>query len=94
MMTAGIVVTSLAPVGLMVSAFGFLSCVSVDGSEGSGNKTCHSDVALGGLIFTAAALGVGVPLILVGARREPVATALIAPWLTSRSSGLRLVVEL
>ena len=94
MMAAGIVLTSLAPVGLIVTSFGFLSCVSVDGSQGSGRQTCHSGLMLGGLIFTAAAVGVGVPLLVAGARREPVATAFIAPWLTPRSSGLRLVLTL
>jgi hypothetical protein len=94
MMTVGIVVTSLAPVGLIVTAFGFLTCASLDGSQGSGRRTCHSDLMLGGLTLTAAAVGIGVPLLIVGARRKPVATALIAPWLTPRSSGLRLVLEL
>jgi len=75
MMTAGIVITSLAPVGLIVTSLGYLSCVSLDGSEGSGRRTCHSEVMLGGLIATAAAVAVGVPVIVVGARREPVATA-------------------
>lgn len=94
MMAAGIVITSLASVGLIVTSLGFLSCVSVDGSQGSGRQTCHSELMLGGLFFTATAVAVGVPLLLVGARREPVATAFVAPWLTSRSSGVRLVLEL
>ena len=94
MMATGIVLTSLAPVGVIVTSLGFLSCVSVDGSQGSGKQTCHSELMLGGLIFTAAAVGIGVPLLVAGARRDPVASALIAPWLTPRSSGLRVVLEL
>lgn len=94
MVVAGIVVTSLAPVGLIVTSFGFLSCVSGDGSQGSGKQTCHSDLMVGGLFLTAAALGIGVPLLVVGARRKPVATAVIAPLLTPRSYGLSLLLKL
>lgn len=93
-MIAGIVLTSLAPVGLIVTSIGFLSCVSVDGSQGSGKQSCHSGLMLGGLVFTAAAVGIGVPLLVAGARREPVATARVALWLTPRSSGLGLSLEL
>jgi len=94
MMTAGIVLTSLAPVGLIVTSLGFLTCVSVDGSQGSGRQTCHSDLMIGGLVITVAAVAIGVPLIVAGARREPVATVRIAPWLTPRSSGVGLSLEL
>jgi hypothetical protein len=94
MMAAGIVLTSLAPVGLVVTSFGFLTCAGLDGSERRGTSSCHSELMIGGLIATIACPSIGIPLIVVGARREPVASARVAPWATPHGAGVALRLEL
>ena len=87
MFVSGIVITSLAPIGCIVTSLGML-CGLSEGSRDCGN------LIFGGLLTTAVLAGVGVPLIVIGAKREPVATARITPWLAPRSAGLGLRFEL
>ena len=44
----------------------------------------------GGLLLT----GVGLPLLIVGAKKVPVTQARVSPWLTPRSGGLTLQLSL
>ena len=87
MFVSGIVITSLAPVGMIVTGFGMM-CGLTEGS-----KDCGS-LLLGGLAATGVLLGVGLPLLLIGAHREPVATARVMPWVTPHGAGLGLRFDL
>jgi hypothetical protein len=89
MFVTGIVITSLAPIGLLVTSVGLLCGLTVTGP----NSGC-GDVIIGGLVTTAIFTGVGVPLIVVGAKRDPVAIGRIAPWVTPRAAGVSLRFDL
>jgi hypothetical protein len=111
MMAGGIVMTSLSPVALLVAAFGSLgkSLCEVDNGDAAYNgssasvsyryKDCSSyDTTIyGGLISAVVLVGVGVPLIVIGAKKEPVdpgATATLQPWAAPSTAGLSLRVDL
>lgn len=111
MMAGGIVMTSLSPVALLVAAVGSLgkSLCEVDNSDArySGSsasvsyryKDCsgYDATIYGGLISAVVLVGVGVPLIVVGAKKEPVdpgVTATLQPWATPSTAGLSLRVNL
>ena len=87
MFVSGIVITSLAPLGMFVTSIGML-CGLTEGSKDCGN------LVLGGLATTGVLLGVGLPLLLIGAHRDPVASARIMPWVTPNSAGVGLRFEL
>jgi hypothetical protein len=83
-MVIGIVSVSLTPIPLLMT----LSCSSELGGR------CSEDTEVLGLFAAAALVGIGIPLIVTGARRERVATAHMAPWATPRSAGLALTLSL
>ena len=102
MMVGGIVMVSFAPVALLVTMAGVL-----------GNATCSNDsysecndsddVIVGGLVATAVLVGVGVPLIVIGAKKEPDPNAVpspdagvvyVSPWATPRAAGVGLRLAL
>lgn len=87
MFVSGIVITSLAPIGLMVASLGTLCGL------GEGSNDC-GDIIVGGLVATGILAGVGVPLIVIGAQRDPVAVGRVAPWLTPHSAGVGLHFDL
>jgi hypothetical protein len=80
MMVSGIVLTSLAPIGMMVGAVGALG-----GRPG---------VFVGGFGAAAVFAGVGIPLMVIGGRREAGPTARLAPWFAPRTAGLGLELRL
>jgi hypothetical protein len=80
MMAGGIVLTAFAPIGLLVGAAGALS--------GQGN------VFAGGFGAAIVFAGVGVPLMVIGARREPDPTAQFIPWVAPKAAGLGFVLKL
>jgi hypothetical protein len=96
MMVGGIVVTSLSGISFGVAMLGALCGVSVDGSQGSeSHSSCDgSSLFLGGMAVTGILLGVGIPLIVVGAQREGAPSASVAPWVTPTSAGLGLRLNL
>jgi len=87
MFVGGIVMASLAPVSMWVTAFNFLFC---GGETSSG---CTKNVVTG-LVLTGALLGAGIPMIVIGARRDPVASARVMPWVAPHSGGLGLRFDL
>jgi S1-C subfamily serine protease len=102
MMAGGIVMVSFAPIALVVAAVGGSkksACERIDGGDG-GNYDCSNyDASLyGGLLSAVALAAVGVPLIVIGAKRVPAnedkATARITPWATRRAAGIGLRVDL
>lgn len=104
MMVGGIVMTSLAPVALLVAVAGSANkslCQSQQSysfdSYGYTNESCskHDGTIYGGLLMGALLAGVGIPMIVVGAKRIPARpTATLSPWLSPQSAGLGLHVDL
>jgi hypothetical protein len=89
MFVTGIVITSLAPIGLLVTSVGLMCGLTVTGR----NSGC-GDIIIGGLVTTAVFAGVGVPLIVIGAKRDPVAVGRVAPWVTPNAAGVALHFDL
>ena len=85
MMVGGIVLASLAPIVLYV---GILN------NECSSSRSSCSNQNLAVVVTTLALLGVGIPLIVVGARRVPVTRVSVGPWLAPRQGGLHLRLDL
>jgi len=100
MMVGGIVMTSLAPVAVAVASFAWLGeeFCNVDGDPAEPQQRCDYDSVIYGSLLTAAALvGAGVPLIVIGAKKEPEApeaTATITPWATRTAVGVGLRVSM
>jgi hypothetical protein len=86
MMVTGIVLTASAPIGLLIAYGGVLEC------SGGLDEPCNNDnQVLGGLALAAALAGVGIPLWVIGGRRDPAPAtpqASIGPWLTPRGDSL------
>jgi hypothetical protein len=83
MMVTGIVITSFAPIGLILAAGGAISG--------------QSALFVGGFAGGGVACGVGLPLMIIGGRHEhprPAVTARITPWLTPQGAGFGLRFEL
>jgi hypothetical protein len=105
MMAGGIVMVSFVPIALLAAWVADLeqgACegstfFSVDGSEsrGSGTNCGRFDATIyGGLIGAGVLAGVGIPLIVIGGKKEPAAFARVAPWATPQSVGLGLRIDL
>ena len=92
MFVTGIVVTSLAPIGLIVTGLG-LMCGIINGMDSRASDGC-GELIIGGLVTTAVFAGVGVPLIVIGAKRDPVAVGRVAPWVTPQGAGIGLHFDL
>jgi len=87
-MVGGIVLVSLSAIPMTV---GLLAATCGD----SGSQNCDaSSYFLGGMAITGVLVGVGIPLILIGAKREGAPTASVAPWATPHSAGLALHLQL
>lgn len=103
MMVGGIVMVSVAPVaflGALVSSMRKDSCQS-EGSYGFGtpappSRDCSSyDTGIAvGVVLGAGLLAAGIPFIVIGAKREPLRTAVVAPWATAGGAGLSLGFDL
>jgi hypothetical protein len=89
MFVTGIVITSLAPIGLLVTSVGMLC-----GLTSTSRSSDCGELIVGGLVTTAIFAGVGVPLIVIGAKRDPVAVGRIAPWVTPKAAGVGLHFDL
>jgi hypothetical protein len=103
MMVGGIVMVSVAPaafLGALVSSMRKDSCEN-EGSYGLGtqappSRDCSSyDAGIAvGVLLGAGLLAAGIPLIVVGAKREPLRAAVVAPWATPGGAGLSLAFAL
>lgn len=101
MMVGGIVMVSFAPIALLVAgtaAVGRGLCGIDTGGESSSSCNGYEPFIYGGLLSALALAGAGVPLIVIGAAKEPVdpssLNASIAPWATQTSAGLSLRLTL
>jgi hypothetical protein len=98
MMVGGIVMVSVAPLALIASGLAALG-KSVCNIDNGYERDCNdADGFIYGSLLTGVALvGVGIPLIVIGAAKEPVepgATARIAPWATPHAAGIGLQLEM
>ena len=105
MMTAGIVMVAVAPVVLLAALLANSkqsSCktagahFSTDGLvtyENDSDCGKYDATIYGGSIGGIALLAVGIPLIVVGGKREPNA-ARVSPWATPRAAGFKLSLQL
>jgi hypothetical protein len=104
MMVGGIVMTSLSSVAFAVSLLGGLANATCsnrydyDGGSSSSvytyNDCDYDGLVYGGLVTGIILVGVGIPLIVIGAKREPRGTASVAPWATPNAGGLSLRLSL
>jgi len=103
MMVGGIVMTSFVPIALLAAWVADIEqgvCERGDydfsGSSYTRRTDCGSyDATIyGGLISAAVLAGVGIPLIVIGGKREPATTAKIAPWATPHAGGISVRLDL
>jgi hypothetical protein len=104
MMVGGIVMVSFVPIALLVSLVANAqqsSCESGGYYYSSGSSITVDDNCdkydksiYGGAIVAVALLGAGIPMIAIGAKREPAATARITPWASPQAAGLKLRLDL
>jgi len=106
MMVGGIVITSLTPIAMiaaMVGAVEKTECQSRVVDYGSGDSTSYrtsscskyDTTIYGSLLLMTAMLGVGIPMIVVGAKREPARpAAVVTPWVSPSTAGLALRLNL
>ena len=104
MMAGGIVMVSFTPIALLVSLVANAqqnACESGGyylnsaGYEGDDYTNCDRfDASIyGGALSAVVLLGVGIPLIVIGGKREP-AVARVSPWASPQAAGLKLNVDL
>jgi hypothetical protein len=100
MMVGGIVMTSMAPVALFVAMIANLQQTACEGGELFSDRSFDDDcerydkTIYGGLIVAAGLVGAGIPMIVIGGKKEPVGTASISPWVTPQGGGVGLRVDL
>jgi hypothetical protein len=105
MMVGGIVMVSVSPIALLASLVASLQqdgCEAgngfgFDGTQGFDEPFSNCDrydkTIYGGLILGVGLIGAGIPMIVIGAKRET-ATARVSPWATQSAAGLRLQLDL
>ena len=103
MMAGGIVMVSFVPIALLAAMVANLEQTACEsgtyysaGDVSSLGTNCgRFDVTIyGGLLSAAVLAGVGIPLIVIGGKKEPVGTAQLTPWATPHGVGLGLRVDL
>jgi hypothetical protein len=98
MMVGGIVMLSLAPVALLTSGVARLIKVACDAGDDHGCDQDYDPTIYGALLTGVALIGVGVPLVVIGAKKEPVdpaeATATISPWATADGAGIGVRIDM
>lgn len=105
MMAGGIVMVSFVPIALLAAMVADLqqtACEAGGTYSLNTNRTSHTDcdrydaTIYGGIISGVVLLGAGIPMIVVGAKREPLAggSVKLAPWATPSAAGLRLHLDL
>jgi hypothetical protein len=98
MMVGGIVMLSLAPVALVVSGFARLAKVVCDADRDVGCDADYDPTIYGALLTGVTLVGVGIPLVVIGAKKEPVAAteaaATLSPWATPNGAGVALRIDM
>jgi len=101
-MAGGIVMVSFAPIALLVVMVANIEQNACEngtyysgGRDAPGTNCGRFDPTIyGGLVTAAALVGVGIPMIVIGGKKEPVGTASLAPWASPHGAGLRLRFDL
>lgn len=105
MMAGGIVMVSFVPIALMVALVADLqqsACenggyYTLDSTRNSNTNCGRFDPSIyGGLISGVVLLGAGIPMIVIGSKREPLGGGSVglAPWATPDAAGLRLRLDM
>ena len=102
MMAGGIVMVSFVPIALIAAMVADLQQTACEsGGTYSFDSTRYTDcdrydkTIYGGILAGVSLLGAGIPMIVIGSKREPLRGAVkLAPWTTPNSAGLRLRLEL
>jgi hypothetical protein len=102
MMVGGIVMVSFVPIALLVAAVADAEQTAcergsydyLNGQVTYGTNCDEYDPTIyGGLISAVALAGVGIPMIVIGGKKETV-TARITPWATARAAGVGLRIDM
>lgn len=106
MMVGGIIMVSFAPIALIAAGVANAQQTACetggfyfdsDGVRTYDGQNCsaYDKTIYGGLIAGIALVGAGIPLIVIGGKKEPLGpTATITPWATPRAAGLGLRLEM
>jgi hypothetical protein len=97
MMVGGIVMVSLAPIAFLTAGIARLGKGICDVDNDAGCDEDYDPTIYGGLLTGVALIGVGIPLLVIGAKKEPVEmppTATISPWATPEAAGVSLRIDL
>jgi len=97
-MVGGIVLVSLAPVALFVASLSAFS-KALCGVDNPDRRGCddYDTVTTVAIVSGLACVGAGVPLLVIGAKKERVdapAAATVSPWATPHATGLGLRIDL
>lgn len=94
---------SVVPIALLAAMVANLKQSACEGgvylsttglATSKGNCDRYDATIYGGLLGSVVLLGVGIPLIVIGGKKEPIGTARVTPWATPHGAGLGLRVEL
>jgi hypothetical protein len=102
MMAGGIVMVSFTPIALLAAWVASIEQDQCEGDYFGYNSTelrgvnCdrYDPTIYGGLISAAVLAGVGIPLIIIGGKKEPVTSAKVTPWATPQAGGVSVRFEL
>jgi hypothetical protein len=100
MMAGGIVMVAVGPVLWVIAALPRTSCnIQANGQVyGSGINDCNDHTRTYALLISGAVLvGAGIPLIVIGAKKVPVAQSAslsFAPWVSPTTAGVDLRLDL
>lgn len=91
LVAGGIVIATLGVAGM---AFGFSGSSCSDYSQDYGNCNAAQGLRPTVMLVGLGLIVAGVPLIVIGSRREPVTTMSLAPWVSPQHGGLRVQLRL
>lgn len=98
MMVSGIVMLSLAPVAFLTAGIARLGKGICDIDDERGCDSDYDPTIYGALLTGVVFVGAGIPLLVVGAKKEPVeedvAKATVSPWLTPSAAGVSVRVDM
>jgi hypothetical protein len=102
MMAGGIVMVSFVPIALLVAWVASIEQSACEhgtyynGSIQTAGVDCDrfNPTIYGGLLGAAALAGAGIPMIVIGGKKEPVGIARLAPWASPHGAGLGLRFDL
>jgi hypothetical protein len=98
MMVGGIVMLSLAPVAFLTAGIARLGKGFCDLDDDYGCDSDYDPTIYGALLTGVVFVGAGIPLVVIGAKKEPVeeevAKAIVTPWLTPSAAGVAVRIDM